>query len=224
MHLTETNGITKGRQLIAGEAAAIVNYYMAAGVLTHGAQFVSVDKYGLDATGFEASAQNDPADSYWFWNNDLWGNYLTFVSTMHKTTGLPVILWQLPVGHINTSQAADPYTGGLFPTLIDSNRQLEDSSPTFFLGDTFQPRAQGIPTLPRIWRVTRSDLERQHDHMGIAHAGCGGSGSGIGSVRRRGWCEHQRGRDCNGWLLVDQRGAGVLFAGCAAEVVGCKVG
>jgi hypothetical protein len=138
MHLTETNGIAKGRQLIAGEAAAIVNYYVAAGVLTNGAKFVSIDKYGLDATGAEASAQNDPADSYWFWNNDLWGNYLTFVSTMHTTTGLPVILWQLPVGHINSSQAADPYTGGLFPTLIDSDRQLEDSSPVFFLGDTFQ--------------------------------------------------------------------------------------
>jgi hypothetical protein len=137
MHLTETNGIAKGRQLIAGEAAAIVNYYIAAGVLTNGAKFASVDKYGLDATGFEASAASDPADSYWFWNNDLWGNYLTFVKTMHTTTGLPVILWQLPVGHINNSQAADPYTGGLFPALINSNRQLEDSSPTYFLGDTF---------------------------------------------------------------------------------------
>ncbi len=137
MHLTETAGIAQGRKLIAGEAAAIVNYYIAAGVLTNGAKFASVDKYGLDATGFEASAQNDPADSYWFWNNDLWQNYLTFVSTMHQTTGLPVILWQLPVGHINDSQAADPYTGGLFPSLTDNNRALEDSSPTFFLGDTF---------------------------------------------------------------------------------------
>jgi hypothetical protein len=138
VHLTEANGIAKGRQLIATEAAAIVNYYVSAGVLTNGAKFVSIDKYGLDATGFEASAQNDPADSYWFWNNDLWGNYLTFVNTMHTTTGLPVILWQLPVGHINNSQLADPYTGGLFPTLIDSNCQLEDSAPDFFLGDTFQ--------------------------------------------------------------------------------------
>ncbi len=202
MHLTETNGITKGRQLIAGEAAAIVNYYMAAGVLTHGAQFVSVDKYGLDATGFEASAQNDPADSYWFWNNDLWGNYLTFVSTMHKTTGLPVILWQLPVGHINTSQAADPYTGGLFPTLIDSNRQLEDSSPTFFLGDTFATTgarytyfAQDLAGDPKVtsngstitWGSHMPDAAAAGVVSVLFGAGVGASTSGEGTVTDGYW-------------------------------------
>jgi hypothetical protein len=138
VHLTETWGITKGRQLIAQEAAAIVNYYIAAGVLTSGAKFVSVDKYGFDAAGAEASAASDPADSTWFWNNDLWQNYLVFANTMHTTTKLPVILWQLPCGHINNSQAADPYTGGYFPVLTNVNRALEDSAPTFFLGDTFQ--------------------------------------------------------------------------------------
>jgi hypothetical protein len=138
VHMTDTWGIAKGRQLIAQEATAITNYYIAAGVLTGGAKFVSVDKYGFDAGGAEASAANDPADSTWFWNNDLWQNYLVFANTMHTTTKLPVILWQLPCGHINTSQANDPYTGGLFPTLTNNNRALEDSAPTFFLGDTFQ--------------------------------------------------------------------------------------
>ena len=31
----------------------------------------------------------------------------------------------------------DPYTGGLFPDLINSNSQGEDSAPTFLFGDTF---------------------------------------------------------------------------------------
>jgi hypothetical protein len=51
---------------------------------------------------------------------------------------LPVILWQIPVGHINTTKLANPYDpSNVFPDMIDSNRQLEDSAPGFFLGDTF---------------------------------------------------------------------------------------
>jgi hypothetical protein len=196
MHLTEANGIARGRQLIAGEAAAIVHYYVAAGVMSSGAKFVSIDKYGLDATGFEASAQNDPADSYWFWNNDLWGNYLTFVNTMHTTTGLPVILWQLPVGHINNSQLADPYTGGLFPTLIDSDRQLEDSAPTFFLGDTFQTSGArytwfsanlaGDPKVTTVganttWGSHMADAAAAGVESVLFGAGVGASTSGVGA-------------------------------------------
>jgi hypothetical protein len=173
-----------------------VNYYVSAGVLTGGAKFVSIDKYGLDATGFEASAQNDPADSYWFWNNDLWGNYLTFVNTMHTTTGLPVILWQLPVGHINTSQAADPYTGGLFPVLSDADRQLEDSAPTYFLGDTFATSgarysyfSQNLAADPKLssngsnitWGSHMADAANAGVVSVLFGAGVGASTSGVGA-------------------------------------------
>lgn len=58
---------------------------------------------------------------------------------MHDTSGLPVVLWQLPVGHINSSQAADPSTGSFFPNLTNSNSQGGNSAPTFFFGDTFLP-------------------------------------------------------------------------------------
>lgn len=138
MHLTETAGVAAGRPQIAAEATGIANYYVQAGILAYGASFVSIDKYGLDAVGFEASAAQNPAGSVWFWNNDLWQNYLAFVHAVSATTALPAILWQLPVGRINSSRAANPLDpSGAFPDLADTNQQYEDSAPDFFFGDTF---------------------------------------------------------------------------------------
>jgi hypothetical protein len=138
IHLTESAGLVAGRAQIAAEAAAIASYYVQAGITTYGASFASIDKYGLDAVGFAAGAAQDPAHSIWFWNNDLWQNYLTFVRSLHATTALPVVLWQIPVGRINSSRAANPYdAAGGFSDLTDTNQQYEDSAPDFFLGDTF---------------------------------------------------------------------------------------
>lgn len=138
IHKTDTLGVAAGRPLIYQEAAAITQYYLQAGVTQYGASFVSIDKYGLDAAGFEASAAQDPADSTWFWNNDQWQNYLTFVRAMHDTSKLPIVLWQLPVGRINSTLKTDPYTtSGTFADLADTVTAYEDSSSTFFFGDSF---------------------------------------------------------------------------------------
>jgi hypothetical protein len=138
MHKTDDVDYPVGRDAIAAEGAAITRYYLDAGVASHGASFISIDKYGLDATGFQPSAANDPAASVWFWNNDHWRNYLTFVAALHRTSQLPVLLWQLPVGHINSSTALNPYSStGKFPDLSHYYQSYEDSSTTFFFGDTF---------------------------------------------------------------------------------------
>ena len=138
-HLTDGKDIAQGRALIYNEASAITRYYLNAGVTSYGAKFLSIDKYGLDAGTAEASAAQDPANATWFWNNDQWTNYLTFVRAMHDVSGLPIVLWQLPVGHVNSSQTPNPYANNaLFPDLLNSNSQGEDSAPTFFFGDTFQ--------------------------------------------------------------------------------------
>ena len=138
MHLTDGGDVAAGRAKIYGEASAITRYYLDAGIKSYGADFVSIDKYGLDAASAEAAAASDPANSLWFWNLDQWNNYLVFVRAMHETADLPVVLWQLPIGHINSSQMPDPNNGGrLFPDLTNNNRQGEDSTSTFFFGDTF---------------------------------------------------------------------------------------
>ena len=132
-------GITRGRVAIYNEAAATTNYYLKCGVASYGASFVSVDKYGLDA-GAEQGAAANPAGSTWFWSQTLWNNYLTFVQGMHDTSKLPVTLWQLPVGHINSSSLANP-AGGTFADLANTYQHYEDSAPTFFYGDAFSPGA-----------------------------------------------------------------------------------
>ncbi len=98
VHLTETLGFEEGKKAIVNEAKAIAQYYMDAGILSYGADFISIDKYGLDG-GQQQNAPKDPAKSTWFWNHDLWKNYLLFTQTLHETTNKPVTLWQIPVGH-----------------------------------------------------------------------------------------------------------------------------
>ncbi|MFZ4774472.1 MAG: glycosyl hydrolase family 18 protein [Terrimicrobiaceae bacterium] len=136
MRVTDDRGVTQGRADIAREASAISDYYIKAGVLTHGANFVSVDKYGLDG-GAEGKNAN-PADSTWFWNGVHWTNYLEFVKSMATRTGLPVVLWQIPVGRINSTLEQNPYTAdGKFPDLRNVSRSYEDSAPSYFFGDRF---------------------------------------------------------------------------------------
>jgi len=135
---TDFTGYELGRDAIAREAAAITQYYLDAGITSYGANFVSLDKYGLDAAGIEPQAAADPAASTWFWNSDHWNNYLTFVQAVRETAGLPIVLWQLPVGRINASRESNPYSaGGRFPDLPNTIQRYEDSAPSFFFGDTF---------------------------------------------------------------------------------------
>ncbi len=136
VHLTDSGDIAAGREAVRKEALAISDYYISAGILSNGADFVSIDKYGLDA-GAEGKNAN-PADSTWFWNAIHWRNYLEFASAMHAKTELPVILWQIPTGRINSSLALNPYSeDGKLPDLPNVSRRFEDSAPSYFFGDSF---------------------------------------------------------------------------------------
>jgi Cellulose binding domain len=141
--LTDTWGIDIGRRKIRAEAAAITRWYMDAGVLASNADFVSIDKYGLDAVGQASGAATNPSASPWFFNNDHWQNYLLFVKSLHRTASKPVVLWQMPVGRVNATTTINPTTGTAFPILNNSVAHYEDSASTFFFGDTFVP---GSPT------------------------------------------------------------------------------
>jgi len=135
MRITDSLGLAAGRARIQLEAERIAAYYMAAGVLSHGADFVSIDKYGLDG-GFGGAAA--PWSSTWFWNAVHWNNYVGFAGRLHQQTGVPVVLWQIPVGHVNHSLAVNPYAqSGVFPDLTNTYQRYEDSAPTYFLGDRF---------------------------------------------------------------------------------------
>jgi len=135
-------GFTAGRAAIKESGEQTTLYGMAAGIHTNGANFISIDKYGLDA-GF--SNPQDPFNSTWFFNNDHWLNYLYYVENMHLTSGLPIVLWQLPVGHINGSTMTSAYTGSSFPTLVNTAGNYECSTTDFFFGDTFNPGGSRAP-------------------------------------------------------------------------------
>jgi hypothetical protein len=131
---TDDNTFAAGKYLIRYSAREATLYQMKAGVLTHGADFISIDKYGLDAMG--TNANTDPAAVTWFWNNDHWNNYLLYCKTIHETSDKPVILWQLPVGRINQSSYVSAYTGSPYADMPNIAAKYEDSSTDFFLGDS----------------------------------------------------------------------------------------
>jgi hypothetical protein len=142
MRITDSLGVSAGRARIALEAQRVTDYYLAAGVASYGAHFVSIDKYGLDG-GFGGGAAA-PWSSTWFWNAVHWNNYLLYSAGLHERSGLPVVLWQLPVGHVNHSLAANPYDpSGSFPDLNNTTQHYEDSAPSFFYGDRFDTGANG---------------------------------------------------------------------------------
>ena len=143
MHATETMGMEKGKEFIKNAAKVTAEYYLEAGVTSYNTEFISIDKYGLDGAyeraNEENSAGNNPKDSMWFWNADLWNNYLDYVKVLGDTCEKPVILWQIPVGRLNSSKENNPYNNGTFKDLANVDQQYEDSSTSFFLGDTFTP-------------------------------------------------------------------------------------
>jgi len=193
IRITDERGVTQGRADIAKEAAAVTGYYVKAGVLSHGADFVSVDKYGLDA-GYEGKSAN-PETSTWFWNAVHWANYLEFCRAMNTQSGLPVVLWQLPVGRINSTLEANPYAGAQFPDLTNASQHYEDSAPVFFFGDKFLIGGARLDYFSRFDAATRVSLEdgavKWGSHIAQARdagvrlilfgAGVGDSTDGVGS-------------------------------------------
>lgn len=121
--------LNAANQFIVAYATEIANYYLAAGIMSHGAHFWSIDKYGLD---YElTSGGQSVADCAWAFNSDHWNNYLLVCKTLSDRLGTMGMLWQMPVGHINTSSSGHILDG--------SPGHGQDSSASWFMGDTFQP-------------------------------------------------------------------------------------
>lgn len=139
MKVTDQLGIDQGRLRLIKEATTNATYIKKCGVLTYGAHFVSVDKYGLDFRLVDATSLTNADKSAWGYNHDHWINYLTYVKAIGDVLSIPMVLWQLPVGHLNTSQTTSAYTNTTFANLPNTSGKAEDSTSTFFLGDTFKP-------------------------------------------------------------------------------------
>jgi hypothetical protein len=138
-HFLDSGDVATAKTNIADNAKANAGFAKKAGI-TSGADFVSIDKYGLDGAIAAGGPASDPGSSYWFWNADLWNGYLHFAKTLKQTLSLPVVLWQIPAGHINGTTHASPTdynASGAFPDLANTVNSYEDSASTYFFGDTF---------------------------------------------------------------------------------------
>ena len=123
-------------QKIKQTAIDIYQYGNTMGIMSSNADFISIDKYGLDALGYSnASDPADPSSYTWFWNNDHWLNYYEFVKTLSEESDTHVILWQITVGHINNSTTINEYTETNFVPLLNTSKHSEDSASPFFFGD-----------------------------------------------------------------------------------------
>ena len=157
MHITDLypSDIATARAKLITEADLVAAFYKKAGIIENGASFMAVEKFAFDggSRSFTPTAPKgwmDPAGSAWFWDTIHLDNFLAFVKELHVSTGLPVVLWQLPAGHINHSLNQSAFAwpsmvaGGEFPDLLNAPAPAigygswEDSTPTYFFGDQFR--------------------------------------------------------------------------------------
>ncbi|OHT46426.1 hypothetical protein B0A71_02710 [Flavobacterium tructae] len=198
---TDTGTFTTQLNKIKQTAADIFQYTNSMGIMSNNADFISIDKYGLDAMG--AGSTGNPADPFsytWFWNNDHWMNYLNFVQKLYEASGKHVVLWQIPVGHINGSETVNERTAGPFQILNNTSQHYEDSASTFFFGDTvnfsndatrynyFSQNKHADPKLlvnPTTKKVTFgnhfAEVKNSGTKLVLMGAGVGASTDGIGN-------------------------------------------
>ena len=94
-------------------------------------------------TALQAAAKADPNIAQWFFNADQWNNYLLLVKTLSTTVDAPVMLWQIPQGHINGSTTLTgrdlSNTSNALGCPSGTPCGFEDSATSYFFGDTFTP-------------------------------------------------------------------------------------
>ena len=133
---TDSQGWTAGRQSVTNVAAQVAAFAKSAGIGAR-ADFVAFDQWGQD---FGILRDPNPAADIRYLNAAHWSNYLLYVQTIRQSLALPAVLWQIPVGHLNSTLTASPTywnASGTFPDLSDTAEQSQDSASTFFYGDSF---------------------------------------------------------------------------------------
>ncbi|GAA1933626.1 carbohydrate binding domain-containing protein [Kitasatospora viridis] len=134
---TDTMGWTAGRQSVVNTANQVAAFLKTAD-LGYQADFVAFDQWGQD---YGVLRDPNPAGDVRYLNAAHWSNYLLYVQTIRQDLGLPAVLWQLAVGHLNSTHTPSPTyfnASGTFPDLDNvTQEQAEDSSSTFWYGDSF---------------------------------------------------------------------------------------
>jgi hypothetical protein len=137
LHDTDSMGITAGRQSVTSVGNQ-VGAFLTSADIRYKADFVAFDQWGQD---YGYLRDPNPASDIRYLNATHWNNYLLYVKTVRQNVNLPAVLWQIAVGHLNSTQTSSPTywnASGRFPDLDDlTTGQYEDSASTFFFGDKF---------------------------------------------------------------------------------------
>ena len=137
LHDTDSMGITAGRQSVTNIGNQVAGFLNSADIRFK-ADFVAFDQWGQD---YGYLRDPNPATDIRYLNATHWANYLLYVKTIRQSVNLPAVLWQIAVGHLNSTQTPSPTywnSSGRFPDLDDlTNGRYEDSASTFFFGDKF---------------------------------------------------------------------------------------
>ena len=144
-------GQEAGIDLINRNADIISQFYREANV-TLNTTYICADRYGLDGALLSTTDAKEPQNSRWFWNNDIWKNYIHFCNRVATSLKCKLYLWQLPCGYINSCQEISPYTGKPFADLPNISPSGEDGAPCFIFGTKF------TRTTPETLKYFSSDM------------------------------------------------------------------
>jgi len=188
----------RGQAFIDTIAAQTAEWYFNAGVTSAGMEFMALDKYGTDGGNPYNISQTtpgytDPANARWLFNADHWTNYLRYASVISKRLAelaqvgsMPIHLWQIPVGHVNTSATIDaPITNSQQNPATGNSPDVaayEDSAVTWIFGDTFTGKAPTDDT-GKVLAVATGNPPSGYDPSRTYQAVfSGGGGSGAAGV------------------------------------------
>jgi len=133
---TSIIGQDAGVKLIEKNVNIITKFYKEANVL-HKTNLLAIDRYGLDGGLITPADATSPQNSRWFWNNDIYINYIHFCNKIATDMNADILLWQLPCGYINSCKEISPYTGKSFPDMKNVAPYGEDGAPCFVFGTKF---------------------------------------------------------------------------------------
>jgi len=199
---TPAQAFQRGQAFIDAIATETAAWYFKAGVTSSGMEFMALDKYGTDGGNPYNTSQTtpgftDPAGTRWLFNADHWSNYVRYAGSIAKELrrladvgSMPIHLWQIPVGHVNTSLATNPFEQGATFAPISNSQQspdvgnsptvaaYEDSAVTWVFGDTFTGRSP-VDDSGRVLAVasTAEFTSSSRQTYQVLFSGGGGSGA-----------------------------------------------
>jgi len=134
---TDTMGVSAGHTSIVNIGNQVAAFLKTARVDAQ-ADLISFDQWGQD---FGIFRDPNPASNLRYLNATHWNNYLLYVKTIRQSLNLPGVLWQIAVGHLNSTLTPSPThwnADGRFPDLDDvSPNRYQDSASSYFFGDRF---------------------------------------------------------------------------------------